>query len=490
MDTCKQNRRATTHDHALRHQELRHGEEGAPLADRARRRPSLPRFSQRRPRRKAACRLGGAARLGSPAQSPRHQLAYAQRCSARKGRRRGQCNRRHARATRAHQATGSGNRRRRRARRLHRGRLRGSSATSPTRCREIDVNTPHSPTVELAFELIRRPSVTPDDGGCQELVAARRAPLGFTIEPMPFGEVKNLWARRGTARPLLTFAGHTDVVPPGPLDKWLSPPFAPEIRDGMLYGRGAADMKGSIAAMVTACERFIAAHPDHRGAIAFLLTSDEEGPSVDGTVKVGEVLEKRGEKIDWCVVGEPSSSTQVGDVVKNGRRGSLNGRLRVLGVQGHVANPHLADNPNHRAAPAQAELAASEWDRGNEIFQAPRILFCNIHGGTGAEYGIPGKVDLLFNFRYSTALTADGIKRRVHDVLDRHGLRYELQWKLSGEPFLTGQGELTEDTRAAERHVSGLNTELSTAGGPSAGRYIAPTGAQEIELGPLNATNQ
>lgn len=350
------------------------------------------------------------------------------------------------------------------------------------------MNTPHSPTIELAFELIRRPSVTPEDGGCQELIAARLAPLGFTIEPMPFGEVKNLWARRGTARPLLTFAGHTDVVPPGPLDKWQSPPFAPEIRDGMLYGRGAADMKGSIAAMVTACERFIAAHPDHRGAIAFLLTSDEEGPSVDGTVKVVEVLEKRGEKIDWCVVGEPSSSAQVGDVVKNGRRGSLNGRLRVLGVQGHVAYPHLADNPIHRAAPALAELAASEWDRGNEFFPATSFQISNIHGGTGAENVIPGELDLLFNFRYSTALTADGIKRRVHDVLDRHGLRYELQWKLSGEPFLTGQGELTEATRAAVRQVSGLDTELSTAGGTSDGRFIAPTGAQVIELGPLNAT--
>lgn len=350
------------------------------------------------------------------------------------------------------------------------------------------MNAPHSPTIELAFELIRRPSVTPEDGGCQDLIASRLAPLGFVIESMPFGDVKNLWARRGTQRPLLAFAGHTDVVPPGPLEKWLSPPFEPEIRDGMLYGRGAADMKGSLAAMVTACERFIAAHPHHGGSIAFLLTSDEEGPSVDGTVKVVETLEARGEKITWCIVGEPSSTTHVGDVVKNGRRGSLNGRLVVKGVQGHVAYPHLADNPIHRAAAALAEWVDIEWDRGNEFFPPTSFQISNIRAGTGAENVIPGELEVVFNFRYSTALTADDIKRRVHALLDGHGLQFDVHWKLSGAPFLTGAGELVEATRAAVREINGVETELSTAGGTSDGRFIAPTGAQVIELGPLNAT--
>ena len=350
------------------------------------------------------------------------------------------------------------------------------------------MNTPYSPTIELAHELIRRPSVTPEDGGCQELIAARLARLGFVIEHMPFGDVKNLWARRGASRPLLVFAGHTDVVPPGPLNKWLSPPFEPQIRDGMLYGRGAADMKGSIAAMVTACERFIAAHPHHPGAIAFLLTSDEEGPSVDGTVKVVETLEARGEKIDWCIVGEPSSTAYVGDVVKNGRRGSLNGRLTVRGVQGHVAYPHLADNPIHRASAALAEWTDIEWDHGNEFFPPTSFQISNIHGGTGVENVIPGELEVVFNFRYSTALTADEIKRSVHALLDRHGLQYDLQWKLSGMPFLTQSGELVEATRAAVKEINGFETELSTAGGTSDGRFIAPTGAEVIELGPLNAT--
>lgn len=350
------------------------------------------------------------------------------------------------------------------------------------------MNAPHSPTLELARELIRRPSVTPEDGGCQELIAARLARIGFEIEHMPFAEVKNLWARRGTARPLFVFAGHTDVVPPGPLDKWVSPPFEPELRDGLLYGRGAADMKGGIAAMVTACERFVATHPRHAGAIAFLLTSDEEGPSTNGTVKVMETLEGRGEKIDWCLVGEPSSARHVGDVVKNGRRGSLNGRLRVRGVQGHVAYPQLADNPIHRAVPALAELVAIEWDRGNEFFPATRFQISNIRGGTGAENVIPGELEILFNLRYSTALTAEAIKHRVHELLDRHGLHYDVDWKLSGEPFLTVRGALVEATRAAVRDVSGLDPELSTAGGTSDGRFIAPTGAEVVELGPLNAT--
>lgn len=345
-----------------------------------------------------------------------------------------------------------------------------------------------SPTTELAIDLIRRPSVTPEDAGCQDLVAARLAKLGFAIEPMPFGEVANLWARRGAALPLLVFAGHTDVVPTGPLDKWRSPPFAPEIRDGYLYGRGAADMKGSIAAMVTACERFIARHPQHRGSIAFLLTSDEEGPAVNGTVKVIEKLQARGDKIDWCIVGEPTCIKQVGDVIKNGRRGSLNGRLLVHGTQGHVAYPHLADNPIHRASPALAELCAITWDQGNAHFPPTTFQISNIRAGTGADNVIPGELEVLFNFRYSTELTQATIQQRVEAVLHRHGLRYDVQWKLSGEPFLTVVGELVEAVRSAIREVSGTETELSTSGGTSDGRFIAPTGAQVIELGPVNAT--
>jgi len=350
------------------------------------------------------------------------------------------------------------------------------------------VSTPYSPTTQLTLELIRRPSVTPEDGGCQELIAARLAKLGFTIEPMPYAEVTNLWARRGTAAPMLVFAGHTDVVPTGPLDQWQSPPFAPEIRDGYLYGRGAADMKGSLAAMVTACEAFVARHPQHRGSIAFLLTSDEEGPSVNGTVKVMEALSARGDHIDWCVVGEPTATKQVGDVVKNGRRGSLNGRLTVHGTQGHVAYPQLADNPIHRAAPALAELCAITWDQGNAYFPPTTFQISNIHGGTGAENVIPGDLEVVFNFRYSTELDQTTIQQRVAAVLERHGLRYTLHWKLSGEPFLTEVGELVEATRTAIREVSGLDTQLSTSGGTSDGRFIAPTGAQVIELGPVNAT--
>ena len=345
-----------------------------------------------------------------------------------------------------------------------------------------------SPTVELAMDLIRRPSVTPEDGGCQEAIAARLAKLGFALEPMPFGEVSNLWARRGKETPLLVFAGHTDVVPPGPLEQWQSPPFAPEIRDGYLYGRGAADMKGSLAAMVTACEEFVGQHPRHRGSIAFLLTSDEEGPSVDGTVKVVNTLQARGEKIDWCIVGEPTSNQQVGDVVKNGRRGSLNGRLLVHGVQGHVAYPHLADNPIHRASPALAELCAVSWDRGNAHFPPTTFQISNIHAGTGADNVIPGELEVVFNLRYSTELNQAVIQQRVEDILQRHGLRYSLQWKLSGQPFLTEAGELVEAVRAAIRDVDGVETQLSTSGGTSDGRFIAPTGAQVVELGPVNAT--
>jgi succinyl-diaminopimelate desuccinylase len=350
------------------------------------------------------------------------------------------------------------------------------------------MSTALSPTVQLASELIGRASVTPEDGGCQELIAARLRKLGFVVEPMPFGEVANLWARRGTASPLFVFAGHTDVVPTGPLEQWQSPPFAPAIRDGYLYGRGAADMKGSIAAMITACERFLSKHPKHLGSIAFLLTSDEEGPAVNGTVKVVETLQARGDKIDWCVVGEPTCIKQVGDVIKNGRRGSLNGRLIVHGVQGHVAYPHLADNPIHRASPALAELCAISWDQGNAYFPPTTFQISNIRAGTGADNVIPGDLEIIFNFRYSTALTQPLIQQRVEDLLKRHGLRYTLDWKLSGEPFLTEIGELVDAVRAAIRDVSGLDAELSTSGGTSDGRFIAPTGAQVIELGPVNAT--
>lgn len=345
-----------------------------------------------------------------------------------------------------------------------------------------------TPTLSLAQELIARPSVTPQDAGCQALLRERLEPLGFAAEPMRFGEVDNLWIRRGASAPVFCFAGHTDVVPTGPRERWSSDPFLPEVREGKLYGRGAADMKGSIAAMTTAIERFLRAHPDHRGSIALLITSDEEGPSVDGTVKVVERLQARGEKIDWCLVGEPSSTTRVGDVIKNGRRGSLSGRLRVQGRQGHVAYPHLADNPIHRVAPALAELAGTEWDQGNEFFPPTTFQVSNIHAGTGATNVIPGEAEVLFNFRYSTQSTQEDLKRRVHAILDRHGLQYTLEWTLSGEPFLTPRGALVEATVAAIREEAGIDTELSTAGGTSDGRFIAPTGAQVVELGPLNAT--
>lgn len=345
-----------------------------------------------------------------------------------------------------------------------------------------------SATVELAQALIARRSVTPDDAGCQALLAERLARAGFVIEPMRFGVVDNLWARRGTAAPLFVFAGHTDVVPPGPLADWHSDPFAPVIRDGCLYGRGAADMKSSIAAMVTACERFLQTHADHRGSIAFLLTSDEEGPSVDGTVKVVEALTARGECIDWYLVGEPSSRAVTGDVIKNGRRGSLNGVLRVHGQQGHVAYPQLADNPIHRAAPALAELATVVWDAGNEHFPPTSFQISNIQAGTGAENVIPGELEVVFNLRFSTESTVESLQSRVTEILSRHGLNYALQWRLSGQPFLTPAGELVEAARSAIRAVTGMDTELSTSGGTSDGRFIAPTGAQVVELGPLNAT--
>jgi len=345
-----------------------------------------------------------------------------------------------------------------------------------------------SATLELAKDLIRRPSVTPDDAGCQAVLAARLETLGFRIEHLRFGAVDNLWARRGDRGPVLAFAGHTDVVPTGPVERWSSDPFQPEVRDGHLYGRGAADMKGSLAAMVTGCERFVAAYPEHRGSLALLLTSDEEGPSLDGTVKVIEALEARGEKIDWCVVGEPTSTARVGDVIKNGRRGSLNGHLVIHGQQGHVAYPHLADNPVHRAAPALAELCAETWDAGNEFFPPTTFQISNVHAGTGADNVIPGDLEVVFNFRFSTESTEEDLRRRVHATLDRCGLRYTLRWRLSGQPFLTAPGELVDAMRASIRTVTGAVAELSTSGGTSDGRFIAPTGAQVVELGPVNAS--
>ena len=345
-----------------------------------------------------------------------------------------------------------------------------------------------SATLELAKALIARPSVTPNDEGCQQLLAERLAPLGFVAEHLRFEDVDNLWLRRGTTQPVFCFAGHTDVVPTGPLAAWDSPPFSPDIRDGMLYGRGAADMKGSIAAFVVACENFVREHPDHQGSIAYLITSDEEGPSINGTVKVVEILEQRQEKIEWCLVGEPSSSCCVGDVVKNGRRGSLNGKLTVLGQQGHVAYPQLADNPVHRVAPALAELVSIEWDKGNEFFPPTSFQLSNIKAGTGAANVIPGTIEILFNFRFSTEQTDTGLRQQVENLLDNHNLHYELEWTLSGQPFLTARGDLVTAGVTAIQAVNGIHTELSTSGGTSDGRFIAPTGAQVMELGPVNKT--
>jgi len=345
-----------------------------------------------------------------------------------------------------------------------------------------------SETLDLALELLHRPSVTPEDSGCQEIMAERLAAAGFHIEPMRFGEVDNLWARRGSEGPLFCFAGHTDVVPTGPWDEWSSPPFHPEIRGGVLYGRGSADMKGSLAAMITATEAFVAAHPHHKGSIAYLITSDEEGPAVDGTVRVVEALEARDEKIDWCLVGEPSSHDVLGDVIKNGRRGSLNARLTIRGRQGHVAYPHLARNPVHEAAPALAELTSTEWDTGNEFFPPTTFQVSNVSAGTGATNVIPGSLEVVFNFRFSTASTHEGLQQRVMEILDRHGLEYSIDWNLSGLPFLTPRGELVDAAVRAVAHVSGIDAQLSTSGGTSDGRFIAPTGAQVLELGPLNRT--
>lgn len=345
-----------------------------------------------------------------------------------------------------------------------------------------------SDTLELSLQLLRQPSVTPVDHNCQNIMADRLSAIGFNIENMRFEDVDNLWARRGTSSPVFCFAGHTDVVPTGQLDAWQSDPFLPEIRDGKLYGRGSADMKTALAAMVVASERFVKNHPDHKGSIAFLITSDEEGPSINGTVKVVETLEDRNEKMTWCLVGEPSSTSTLGDIVKNGRRGSLNAVLTVKGKQGHVAYPHLAINPIHTASKALAELCDTVWDNGNEYFPATSFQVSNIQAGTGATNVVPGTMTVTFNFRYSTEVTADQLKTRVLEILDRHQVSYDIEWTLSGLPFLTPVGELVNAAQTAIKNVTGTDTELSTSGGTSDGRFIAPTGAQVLELGVLNAT--
>ena len=345
-----------------------------------------------------------------------------------------------------------------------------------------------SDTLELTRSLIRCRSVTPDDGGCQNLLAERLRALGFETTPLRFGDVDNLWARRGTADPVVCFAGHTDVVPTGPLDRWNSDPFTPTERDGVLYGRGAADMKSSIAAFVTAVERFIAAHPDHPGSIALLITSDEEGVAVDGTVKVVEWLRGRGEKLHYCVVGEPTSTHRLGDTIKNGRRGSLSGEMTVRGVQGHIAYPHLARNPVHEVAPALAELVGVVWDEGNEYFPPTSFQISNIHAGTGANNVIPGELKILFNFRFSPESTVESLKTGLHALLDRHRLDYAIEWSLSGMPFLTPKGGLVDAVSAAIATETGVQCELSTSGGTSDGRFIATWCPEVIELGPVNAS--
>ena len=343
-------------------------------------------------------------------------------------------------------------------------------------------------TLNLALELIRRRSLTPEDAGCQQLIAERLAQTGFHAEHLRFGNVDNLWITHGRGAPVFSFLGHTDVVPTGPVSAWQSDPFEPVVRNGMLYGRGAADMKGSVAAMVTALERFVAAYPKHRGTLALLLTSDEEGMALDGTHRVVGHLGKNNVKIDWCLVGEPSSLEALGDVVKIGRRGSLTGTLIVEGVQGHVAYPHLADNPIHSSAPALTELCAIEWDQGNEHYPPTSFQISNIHAGTGADNVIPGQAEVLFNFRFSTALTPPQIQNRMVDVLTRHKLKFRLDWQAPSLPFLTAAGPLFDAVRAVIKEVGGRDTEPSTAGGTSDGRFVAPTGAEVIELGPCNRT--
>lgn len=345
-----------------------------------------------------------------------------------------------------------------------------------------------SKTLALTEELISLHSVTPADGGCQLKMAERLSPLGFQCETVASGDVTNLWARRGTAQPLLVFAGHTDVVPTGPLERWNSDPFTPTHRDGKLYGRGAADMKTSLAAMVVAVEEFVAAHPDHKGSIGFLITSDEEGPAIDGTVIVCNQLKARGEQLDYCIVGEPTSVKQIGDMIKNGRRGTMSGKLIIKGVQGHIAYPHMAKNPIHLAMPALAELAAIEWDQGNEYYAPTSWQMSNIHAGTGASNVIPGECVVDFNFRFATASTVEGLQKRVHEVLDKHGLEYDLTWTVGGLPFLTPRGELSNALSSAIKTETGMATELSTSGGTSDGRFIAQICPQVVEFGPTNAS--
>ena len=345
-----------------------------------------------------------------------------------------------------------------------------------------------SRTLDLTLDLMARASVTPADGGCQEVMAIRLAASGFTVEKLDYGNVENFWARRGTGAPVLCFAGHTDVVPTGPLEEWRTKPFEPTVRDGLLFGRGAADMKSGLAAMVTAAEAFVGAHPDHKGTIAFLITSDEEGPSVDGTKRVVETLLARGERIDWCIVGEPSSETVLGDTIKIGRRGSLSGRLTVHGVQGHIAYPHLAVNPIHTLAPALAELTSREWDQGNEHFQPTTFQVSNLNAGTGAPNVIPGELKARFNLRYSPVQTLERLKQTVEDILRRHQVNFTVEWYVSGEPFYTPQGPLSNAVCAAVAAVAGKPPKLSTSGGTSDGRFIAALGAQIVELGVINAS--
>jgi succinyl-diaminopimelate desuccinylase len=353
-------------------------------------------------------------------------------------------------------------------------------------------------TVELTQQLIRCHSVTPEDAGCQHIIIAHLKAIGFEVERLRFGAVANFWARRGRHRPLFAFAGHTDVVPTGPVERWRYPPFAAELHDGWLYGRGAADMKGSLAAMVTACERFVKTYPDHRGSIGFLITSDEEGPAQNGTIRVIEHLQNRGERIDWCLVGEPTSSERLGDTIKNGRRGSLHGTLRLNGVQGHVAYPHRVQNPIHASGAIITALVDEVWDQGDTCFPPTSFQITNIHAGTGADNVAPGEVDMLFNFRFSTAVSVESLKERVRRIIDTQLLNeevkhhqifsYDLHWKLSALPFLTSSGELVATAMTVIREQLGIEAQLSTSGGTSDGRFIAPTGAQVIELGPVNAS--
>ncbi|RDH45048.1 succinyl-diaminopimelate desuccinylase [Zooshikella ganghwensis] len=348
--------------------------------------------------------------------------------------------------------------------------------------------TTTSPTLALACDLIARPSITPEDADCQTLLISRLQPLGFHVERLRFGEVENIWLRKGNGGPVLAFAGHTDVVPTGPKEEWHTPPFTPTIKDDYLYGRGAADMKGSLAAMVTATERFLNAYPNHQGSLAWLITSDEEGPAVNGTRKVMEYLSDRNDYIDWCIVGEPSSTAHVGDVIKNGRRGSLTGELTIRGIQGHVAYPHLVKNPIHLAAPALAALSTTQWDKGNDFFPATSFQISNIHAGTGAGNVVPGELQVMFNFRFSTESSAEELQARTHHILQQHHLDYHIDWTLFGSPFLTERGRLIDAAQAAIHAEVGTHSTLSTSGGTSDGRFIAPYGTEVIELGPCNDT--